>query len=181
MKISWGVGMAMALSLSVAGPVMAASSWKHRHGPSARVLADTGNDRVLTIGGRRGRGLIRQGDDIIAPGGFSAHGYGYPAATADDRREALNARIRASASGPYGYGVDGLGAGIGGDEVTGTSNPFWGNGSNGYVGYNGVPTDLAFGPGYANRHLADHDPDEDDDDGPGPAPGELGYDLAPRP
>lgn len=172
----WMMGVAVAAGLLAAGQTVAAAPAKHRHGHA--VVADAGGDRPLTIGGRRGRGLIRSGKDIIAPGGFSAHGYGYPVATADDRRQALNARIRASASGPYGYDVYGLGGtGFGNDRESG-GNPYWGNGFNSYVGYNGVPTALAFGPGFANRYLAEHDP-EDDDDAPGPAPGDLGYRIDP--
>lgn len=168
----WFIAATVALGIGASAQTASAEKAK-RHSHPMRIAAADVIDRPLTIGGRRGRGLIRRGDDIIAPGGFSAHGYGYPVATADDRREALNARIRDSASGPYGYGTDGLGA-FGDDRETGSSNPYWGNGFNSYVGYNGVPTDLAFGPGFANRHLADHDPDDDDDE-PGPAPGDLGY------
>lgn len=176
----WMVAGAIALGMIGHSDQSSAASVKH-HGLRATAVATGSDDRPLTINGRRGHGIYRSGNDIIAPGGFSAHGYGYPAATPDDRREALNARIRANASGPYGYGVGGFGGtGFGGDRETGDSNPYWGNGFNGYVGYNGVPTDLAFGPGFANRRLAEHDP-EDDDDAPGPTPEALGYTLDPRP
>ena len=172
------LGAAMALSLVSLGSGASAAPARHRNHRTVAV-ADAGSDRPLTINGRRGRGIYRSGNDIIAPGGFGAHGYGYPAATADDRREALNARIRANASGPYGYGY-GYGIdGFEGDRGSGYGNPYWGNSFNSYVGYNGVPTDLAFGPGCANRRLAEHDPDEDDDE-PGPAPGDLGYALEPE-
>lgn len=171
------IGLAVALSLATVQNVSAEVGRHHREKATTKVAEGAGG-RPLTIGGRRGRGLVRRGDDIIAPGGFSAHGYGYPVATADDRREAANARIRASASGPYGSGFDGLG-GTDVDGEVGSSNPFWGNGFSSYVGYNGVPTDLAFGPGFANRHLADHDPADDDDDASGPEPGDLGYRIDP--
>lgn len=172
------IGAAVVSSLCAAGGAVSAASAKHHQGHVGAVAADAGGDRSLTIGGRRGRGLIRSGNDIIAPGGFSAHGYGYPVATANDRRQALNARIRASASGLYGSGVDGLGGTTFGNDRESGGNPYWGNGFNGHVGYNGVPTDLAFGPGFANRHLAEHDPD-DDDNAPGPAPDDLGYQIEP--
>lgn len=168
------VGAVVTAGLGSAGALAAPA--KH-HAPRMTVV-DAGNDRPLSINGRRGRGLYRSGNDIVAPGGFGAHGYGYPAATPEERREASNAHLRETASGPYGYGADGLGGtGFGDDREIGGGNPFWGNGFNRYVGYNGVPTDLAFGPGFANRHLAEHDPEEDDT--PGPTPGALGYALDP--
>ncbi len=167
---------ALVASTLVMGSSLASAQSLHR---SKHIPVRATEDRPLTITGRRHAGIYRSGNDIIAPGGFSAHGYGYPAATPDERREALNARIRANASGPYGYGVDGLGGlGFEDDPETGYNNPFYGNAYNSYVGYNGVPTDLAFGPGYANRHIADHDPTDDDDDAPAPSPASLGYSPA---
>ena len=147
----------------------------HRHHP--RTAQD---DRPLTIGGQhRPRGIYRVGNDIIAPGGFSAHGYGYPVASPDDRREAYNASIRARASGPYGYGADGIGGlGFEDDPETGYDNPYYGNSFNRYVGYDGLPTQLAFGPGFANRHITGHDP-IDDDPTPPPTPAELGFVAVP--
>lgn len=130
-------------------------------------------DRPLTIRGKRRHGIYRDGNTVVAVGGFSANGYGYPAASPAQRREADNARIRANATGLYGYGVDGLGSTFLDNREEGYNNPFWGNASNTYVGYNGVPTALAFGPGFANRYAAEHDPE--DDDVPGPTPGELGF------
>ena len=170
------LGAAVAFGLvALGGKEGAAAPGKARvHRPER--IVDASGDRPLTIARPRRHGIVRTGNDIVAPGGFSAHGYGYPAASADDRRAAVNARIRASASGPYGYGIGGTG--FGGDRDGGDSNPFWGNGFSGYVGYNGVPTDLAFGPGFANRHLAEPDPDDEDE--PGPTPGDLGYALDPR-
>lgn len=141
-------------------------------------------ERPLTItrhtGVSRGSGIEYrdQGREIIAWGGFSANGYGQPRLGAEAaRREARNEAVRARTDGIYGYGTDGLG-GTGFDEDlrSGYNNPAYGNAYNTYVGYGGVPTHLAFGPGFASRHITDND---DDDDIPGPTPGELGYTGSP--
>jgi hypothetical protein len=143
-----------------------------RHG------AGTVAGHPLTIGGRP-RGIYRAGNTIVAPGGFGAYGYGYPVATPEERRQAENDAIRARSGGLYGYGVDGIGGlGYDADGETGYDNPYYGNAFNRYVGYDGVPSQLSFGPAYANRHIAGHDP-LDDQIGPGPSPAELGYTQAP--
>ncbi len=115
------------------------------------------------------------GNEIVAWGGFSANGFGpRPMGAAAARRAAINDSVRARTAGVYGYGFDGLGGtGFDEDRVSGFDNPNYGNGYNTYVGYNGVPTAFAFGPGFANRHITDSD--DDDTDIPGPTPGELGY------
>ena len=136
-------------------------------------------ERSLTIGGHRHGGVYRQGASVVARGGFSANGYGDPVATPQERREADNARLRARSSGLYGYGVDGLGSTFLDNRETGYDNPFYGNAYTTYVGYNGLPTALAFGPGFANRYAAEHDP-ADDDEPAGPSPSDLGFGIVPR-
>lgn len=152
-----------AVSIALAAPATAsgAERWHHRTHAAGRAAAG----HPLTIGGRP-RGLYRVGNAIVAPGGFGAHGFGYPEATPEERREALNASIRARSSGLYAY----YGAG----GVGGYANPYYGNSFNRYTGYNGLPGQLAFGPGFANRHITGHDPFEDEDPGP-PSPADLGY------
>ena len=66
--------------------------------------------------------------------------------------------------GTFGDGING-----------GYNNPNYGNAYSSNVGYNGVPTNLAFGPGFASRHITDSDDFDNDADLPGPTPGELGY------
>ena len=152
----------------------ASASARHHH----RHRASTRAGHSLTIGGRP-RGIYRVGNTIVAPGGFGAHGYGYPVASPEERREAENQSIRARSGGVYGYGVDGIGGlGYDADGETGYDNPSYGNAFNRYIGYDGVPSQLAFGPAYADRHIAGHEP-VGDDIGPGPSPGELGYTQAP--
>ena len=137
-------------------------------------------DRPLTITrhtGPRGHGIEYRdsGNEVIAWGGFSANGYGYPRLGAEAaRREARNESVRARTDGIYGYGVDGLGGTFSDDLHEGYNNPFYGNAYSSNVGYGGVPTSLAFGPGFASRHITDSE-DDDDDDVPGPTPRELGY------
>ena len=146
----------------------------HRH-----LAAVEAGDRPLTIGRPRVGPIIRRGNTIIAPGGFSAHGYGYGLPGSDVARRALqNADVRARTDGVFGYGLDGLG----GTEVfgdageSGYNNPYWGNAFSQYTGYNGVPTALAFGPAFANRYIADHEPELDGaQEAPWPSPGDLGY------
>ena len=138
-------------------------------------------DRPLTItrhaGGPRHTGIeVRDhGNEIVAWGGFAANGYGPPRmGAAAAQRAARNESVRERTAGVFGYGFDGLGGtGFDEDRRSGYDNPSYGNGYNTYVGYNGVPTIMAFGPGFANRHITDSD--DDDDDVPGPTPGELGY------
>ena len=161
LRLSFAVA---AIVCSLALSVPAVAHQRHRH-------HGTGDKRALTIGGHRG--VYRDGDRIVAPGGFSAQGYGYPVASPEDVRQARDAALRA----------DGLG--FGGPDVAvglepGFGNPYYGNGFNRYVGYGGVPSDLAFGPAFANRHRSGLDPLYD---GPiaGPSPGDLGYAVAPRP
>ena len=146
--------------------------WHRVHHRS--IAAASERDRPLTIGGHP-RGIYRRGNEIVAPGGFSAHGYGYPVATADELRALRNADVRRRTAGVYGYGVDGLGgSGFEDNGETGYSNPYYGNGFNRYVGYNGVPTTLAFGPAFANRYITDHEPG-DDEEADVPSPARLGY------
>ncbi len=134
--------------------------------------------RPLDIGGRRRYGpIIYRKDEIIAPGGFSAHGYGPGRPGSDEARRAYqDADVRARTDGVYGYGFDGLGGTqlFGDRGESGYNNPTWGNAFSSSVGYNGVPTALAFGPGFANRSIADHEPDLDRDQPP-PSPEDLGY------
>ncbi len=145
--------------------------------------ADVGGDRPLTIGGHRRYGPIyRRGNEIIAPGGFSAHGYGFGDPGSEEARRAFrNADIRERTNGLYGSGFDGLGGTelFGDRGESGYNNPNWGNAFNSYVGYNGVPTALAFGPGYASRYITDHEPEDDDRDTPWPSPADLGFSPAP--
>ena len=77
----------------------------------------------------------------------------------------------------YGYGLDGLGGTelFGDRGESGYNNPTWGNAFNTYTGYNGVPSALAFGPGYANRYIADHEPEFDTKEDAWPSPRDLGY------
>ena len=148
--------------------------------------AQSHRDRPLTIkrhpGGQAKTGIeVRNnGNEVIAWGGFSGNGYGYGRlGAAAARREASNEAVRLRTGGVYGYGFDGLG-GTGTDDDLrsgGYNNPSYGNAYNSYVGYNGVPTALAFGPGFANRHITDSD--DADLDLPGPTPGEIGYSALP--
>ena len=169
MKSSLSGGVAAILGMALAmGTAQAQEHARHR-------------DRPLTItrhaGPARGTGIeVRDhGNEIVAWGGFSGNGYGYGRmGSAAARREARNEAVRLKTDGLYGYGFDGLG-GTGFDEDlrSGYDNPTYGNAYNSYVGYNGVPTTLAFGPGFASRHITDSD--DEDLDVPGPTPGELGY------
>lgn len=129
--------------------------------------------RALTITARPARGLYVRGTDTLAIGGFGANGYGTRVATPEERREAQNAGLRQAATGFYGDGADGLGGAGFGDRETGDRNPYWGQVSNRYVGFDGTPTILAFGPGFANRHATEHDPEDDEE--PGPTPADLGF------
>lgn len=124
--------------------------------------------RPLTIGRHPGAmvrngphaGLIVGRNEVYAPGGFSAHGYGPRPLTEAELRAAQNADVRYRTGGVYGYGLDGLGGiGFGDGLESGYNNPSYGNSFNRYVGYNGVPTDLAFGPAFGNRYIADHEPE----------------------
>lgn len=172
----------LAIAVLATSAVMTAANARDRHDAYVtrrHVAVAQFPDRPLTIG-RSGLGpIIRRGNSIIAPGGFSAHGYGYGLPGSDAARRAVqNADVRARTNGVYGYGPDGLGGGeIFGDAgETGYSNSSWGNSFNQYTGYNGVPTALAFGPAFANRYIADHEPEFDDaPDASWPSPGDLGY------
>ena len=148
------------------------------------VLAQTRHhERPLTItrhtgAAARGTGIEYRdgGREIIAWGGFSANGYGNNRMGREaSRREARNESVRLRTEGVYGYGFDGLGGTFGDDLDSGYNNPNYGNAYSSYVGYNGVPTNLAFGPGFASRHITDSDDFDTDADLPGPTPGELGY------
>ena len=139
-------------------------------------------DRPLTVTRRAGSQprsgvqVLDGGNRIVAWGGFGANGYGYgPPNSEVARRAARNASVRYRTDGVYGYGYDGLGGTFSDADGRGTgyNNPNYGNAFNGYTGYNGVPTALAFGPGFASRHITDSD-DADNDDESGPAPVELG-------
>jgi hypothetical protein len=161
-------------------------------GASAPAFAQArrGHDRPLTISrhagaAHRGTGIEYRdgGREVVAWGGFSANGYG-PRAMGSEaaRREARNESVRLRTDGVYGYGFDGLGGTFDDGELNnspgfGYNNPNYGNAFNGYTGYGGVPTALAFGPAFANRHITDSD--DDDVDVPGPTPGELGYAASP--
>lgn len=168
--------LSLAAALAVAVPAAAeAGGTKHRHRAAREA------EHPLTIGGRhRGYGpiVVRGGGrEIYAPGGFSAHGFGYgPPGSEMAERAARNAEVRYRTGGVYGYGLDGVGGiGFGDGLESGYNNPYYGNSYNRYVGYNGVPTDLAFGPAFADRHIA-----ADDDDAPASlGPQELGYEPLP--
>ena len=171
-------------ALPASSPSARAEARRHfRHDVS---LTDT--YRPLTIGRPRRRagprrggdhgGIIYRQDEIIAPGGFSAHGYGPGDLGSEANRRAYrNADVRARTDGVYGYGLDGLGGTelFGDRGESGYNNPTWGNAFNTYTGYNGVPSALAFGPGYANRYIADHEPEFDTKEDAWPSPRDLGY------
>jgi hypothetical protein len=170
------LALAAALIGSAAAPTWAQSRRVH--------------ERALTItrhaGAHRGTGIEYRdgGREVVAWGGFSANGYG-PRAMGSEaaRREARNESVRLRTDGVYGYGFDGLGGTFDNGELSnapgfGYNNPNYGNAYNGYTGYGGVPTALAFGPAFANRHITDSE-DDDDVDVPGPTPGELGYAATP--
>lgn len=138
----------------------------------ARAMSAGRDYRPLTIGRPAGivtrgahAGLIVRRNEIYAPGGFSAHGYGYGRPNSEAAvREAQNADVRYRTGGVYGYGLDGVGGiGFGDGLETGYNNPYYGNSFSRYIGYNGVPTDIAFGPAFANRYIADHEPEFADD------------------
>ena len=139
-----------------------------RKGGHARVASADRDYRPLTIGRHagivtRGRhaGLIVRRNEVYAPGGFGAHGYGYGRPNSEAAvRAAQNADVRYRTGGLYAYGLDGEGGiGFGDGLETGYNNPYYGNSFNRYVGYNGVPTDIAFGPAFGNRYIADHEPE----------------------
>jgi hypothetical protein len=168
-----------------------------RHGRAAsqhRKVAQSdayAGDRPLTINPRRRHyfGPLGQGNngpvvqigpnEIYAPGGFKLPGRPLTFAERQEfRKEARNAFIREATSGIYGYGLDGLG-GTGFSTLnSGYNNPSYGNSFNRYIGYNGVPSNFAFGPSYAFRYVTDHDP-EDDDDERGHPPGQTNGDDNP--
>ena len=176
---SKGFTVAGAVVAIVATAPVAGATVKDRADARRHVASAQSGYRPLTIGRPQVGPIVRRGNAIIAPGGFSAHGYGYGLPGSDiARRAAQNADVRARTSGVFGYGLDGLG----GTEIfgdageTGYSNPYWGNAFNQYTGYNGVPTALAFGPAFASRYIADHEPDLDDaQDASWPSPRDLGY------
>lgn len=180
------VALAAPLTLGLLGLAPAQAQTDVRHARHHIAKADAASYRPLTVGGHRRYGAIyQQGNTIIAPGGFSAHGYGYGVPGSEQENRAMrNADVRNRTDGVYGYGFDGLGGTqlFGDRGESGYNNPNWGNAFNSYVGYNGVPTALAFGPGYASRYITDHEPDDDDDAKPDvswPSPGDLGF--APEP
>ncbi len=131
-----------------------------------KVASTAGPDgRPLTIGGRRGPSaggiVVRDGgNEIYAPGGFSAHGYGWgPPGSDQAQRAARNASVTYRSANSY-LGLNGIGAyGFGDRGESGYNNPYYGNSYNRYVGYNGTPADLAFGPAFANRHITADDED----------------------
>lgn len=178
-------GVAIAVTLvAVVGIASAASAAaKDRadaHGAARRQIAAVqSGSRPLTIGRPTVGPIVRRGNTIIAPGGFSAHGYGYGLPGSDVARRAdQNADVRARTDGVFGYGIDGLGGTqtFGDAGETGYTNPYWGNSFNQYTGYNGVPTALAFGPAFASRYIADHEPELDDaSQASWPSPRDLGY------
>lgn len=151
------------------------------------------HERPLTItrhaGTHRGTGIEYRdgGNEVIAWGGFSANGYGLGNHIGREaaRREARNEAVRLRTDGVYGYGFDGLGGTFDNGDLNdapggfGYNNPNYGNAYNGYVGFGGVPTALAFGPAFANRHITDSDDFDSDADVPGPTPRELGYAATP--
>lgn len=162
--------VALAATLLLAGATWGAQAQdrplliKAAHARIASADRGYNRDRPLTIGRHAGitarrshGGIIVRRNEIYAPGGFSAHGYGYG-------RQAQNADVRYRTSGVYGYGLDGVGGiGFGDGLVTGYNNPYYGNSFSRYIGYNGVPTDIAFGPAFGNRYIADHEPEFADD------------------
>ena len=161
--------------LAVAGGVsVAAAQQDVRHQPAhkPRIARAVAGYRPLDIGRRAGfvtrgphAGLIVRRNEIYAPGGFSAHGYGYGRPNSEAAiRAAQNADVRYRTSGLYGYGLDGVGGiGFGDGLETGYNNPYYGNSFSRYTGYNGLPTDIAFGPAFGNRYIADHEPEFADD------------------
>ena len=119
-------------------------------------------------------------------GGFSANGYGLGNHIGREaaRREARNEAVRLRTGGVYGYGFDGLGGTFDDGDLNngpglGYNNPNYGNAFSSYTGYGGVPTNLAFGPAFANRHITDSDDFAGDADVPPPSPSELGYAAQP--
>lgn len=52
--------------------------------------------------------IYRRGEEIVAPGGFAAHGYGYPLASAEERRDLREEDFRLGRT-EFGFGFDGLG------------------------------------------------------------------------
>ena len=182
MTRSFKTTAALAITLVLAGAggsiAQTQSAYHRRH---AAVVADAG-DRPLTIGrAHHGHGLIYRGNnEIYAPGGFEAQGYGRMYTSPEARHEAQMADLRSRTNGLYGYGFDGVGGnGIGDDSEIGYDNSNYGAPFSVYEGYNGVPTNLAFGPGFANRRIADQEPE----DRPAPSPARLGYvpNIAPAP
>ena len=160
---------------------------------SAALAQDHGRDRALTItrhsAPRHGTGMEYRdgGNEVVAWGGFSANGYGLGnhVGTEAARREARNEAVRLRTDGIYGYGFDGLGGTFDNGDLSnapggfGYNNPNYGNAYNGYTGFGGVPTALAFGPAFANRHITDSDDLSNDSDIPGPMPREMGYAAVP--
>lgn len=167
--------MGLAALLVISGPFAAAKAQDagmHKKVAHARVGHGPAGYRPLTIGRNavtvtRGphAGLIVSRNEVYAPGGFSAHGYGYGRLSREAAlRAAQNADVRYRTEGVYGYGLDGIGGiGFGDGLESGYNNPSYGNSFNRYIGYNGVPTDLAFGPAFGNRYIADHEPEFADD------------------
>jgi hypothetical protein len=167
---------ALAVALPVAPQAQAQGTHHRQH------VASADGYRPLTIVPHRGVGpIIYKKDEVIAPGGFSAHGYGFGDPGSEAARRAFrNADVRERTDGVFGYGLDGLGGTqvFGDHGETGYNNPSWGNAFSTNVGYNGVPTALAFGPAYANRYIADHEPEFDNHEDDWPSPPELGYQPA---
>lgn len=151
--------------------------------------AQSSHERQLTITrhhtkAHQGSGVEYRdgGNEVVAWGGFSANGYGL--GTHGDgeaaRRAARNEAVRLRTGGVYGYGFDGLGGTFDNGDLNsgpgvGYNNPNYGNAYSSYVGYGGVPSNLAFGPGYASRHITDSDDFDSDADVRGPSPSELGF------
>ena len=168
------VTLLASLALAAAAPSFAQSRKPHER--ALTITRHTGQARGTGIEYRNG------GNEIVAWGGFSANGYGYGGRIGSEaaRREARNEAVRLRTSGVYGYGFDGLGGTFDDGELNngpgfGYNNPNYGNAFSSYVGYNGLPSNLAFGPGFANRHITDSDDFDSDADIPSPAPAELGY------
>lgn len=184
-RLTKALGLAAPLAIAALPLASTAQAQGPRHFRHEAALNDNAaGDRPLTIGGRHRYGpIIYKKDEIIAPGGFSAHGYGYGDPGSEGARRAYqNADVRARTNGVYGYGLDGLGGThlFGDRGESGYDNPSWGNAFNTYTGFNGTPTALAFGPAYAGRYIADHEPEFDNHDSDWPSPQDLGYQRVPR-
>ncbi|WP_131117528.1 hypothetical protein [Lichenihabitans psoromatis] len=179
-QAKWGIALAVLVGVADVGlsAAQAQDTTHHsaRHRRTATITDVSDGDRPLTINPRRRHSFGNLGqanngpvvqvgpNEIYAPGGFKLPGRPLNFQERQEvRKEARNQFIRRATSGIYGYGIDGLGGfGFDNDSEVGYDNPNYGGSFNTYTGYNGVPSNLAFGPSYAFRYVTDHDPEDDD-------------------